>query len=183
MSIALLLHSDDMFAYIILRIDGLSLAMFEALRGLRDAATVEGEHSSESTSIDDVANANRTDDGTGLRNDSELVQKLVDAVFEKSYAIDAILDNNYTTPNNVKIPPLYTNRTKAQQLEYIEELVKENNEVIQELYTVVQETIQQRNLCRQYIINNSDLILFPLQQFDTDLMPDVTPDTTTAAER
>ena len=162
--------------------------MFEALRGLRDAATVEGENSNESTSIDGVANANRTDDGTGLNNDSELVQKLVDAVFEKSHAIDAILENNYTTPNNVKIPPLYTNRTKAQQLECIEELVKENNEIIQELYTVVQETIQQRNLCRQYIISNSDLILFPLQEFDADVdtnnfVPEVTPDTTTAAER
>ena len=145
--------------------------MFEALRGLRDAATIDEEIGSDSVAIDSFSNVNKTNNGASTNNsstlqqqqDSELVEKLVDAVFEKSHAIDDMLDNDHTTPNNIKIPPLYTNRTKAQQLEHIEKLVQENNMVIQELYTVVQETIQQRNLCRQYIINNSDMILFPVQ--------------------
>ena len=150
--------------------------MFEALRGLRDAATLDGENiGNDSSAVDGIANANRTNNGTSAnkgndlqqQQDSELVQKLVNAVFEKSYAIDEMLDNNHTTPNNIKIPPLYTNRTKAQQMENIEELVMANNSVIQELHTVVQETIQQRNLCRRYIIDNSETTLLPVQ-YDRD---------------
>lgn len=145
--------------------------MFEALRGLRDASTVDEDNSSGLAAADNYTNTNKINKGTGTsdlhqQQDSELVQKLVDGVFEKSNAIDAMLDNNYTPPNNVKAPPLYTNRTKSQQMAYIEELVKENNLVIQELYDVVQETIEQRNSCRQYIIKHSDIILSPLQQHD-----------------
>ena len=152
----------------------MSLAIFEALRGLRDASTVDEDSSNSSTPVDVYANASEIDKGTirfgALRQqqDSELVQRLVDAVFEKSHAIDAMLDNNHTSCNNVKTPPLYTNRTKLQQMDYIEELVKENNLVIQELYTVAQETINQRDLCRQYIIGNSETIVSPLRQYDID---------------
>lgn len=151
--------------------------MFEALRGLRDAATLDGETiGNDSSAVDGVANASRTNNGTSLdkssdlqhQQDSELVQKLVDAVFEKSYAIDEMLDNDHTTPNNVKIPPLYSNRTKVQQMEHIEKLVDENNLVIEELHAVVQETIQQRNLCRRYIIENSEMTLLPVQFNEDD---------------
>ena len=164
---------------ILLYIDGLSLAMFEALRGLRDASTMDEENGNGSTVTDGDANTSRPEKGINPNNtssthqqqDSELVLKLVDAVFEKSHTIDAMLDKNYSSPSNVEIPPLYTNRTKLQQLEYIEELVESNNLVIQELYSVVQETIQQRNLCRQFIIKNSEIILSPLQPFDNDVNP------------
>ena len=157
--------------------DGLSLAMFEALRGLRDASTVEEDNDNNSLAIDSYSNSSKTNKETGRNNtsalhrqqDSELVQKLVDGVFEKSYAIDAMLDNNHTSANNVKTPPLYTNRTKLQQMDYIQELVNDNNLVIQELYDAVQETIQQRNSCRQFIIKNSDMILSPLQQQENDV--------------
>jgi hypothetical protein len=150
--------------------DGLSLAMFEALRGLRDASTVDKENGCSSTATDSYVNTS----ALHQQQDLELVQKLVDAVFEKSHTIDAMLDNNHTSPNNRKTPPLYTNRTKSEQMKYIEELVNENNLVIQELYTVVQETIQQRNLCRQYIINNSEIILSPVQQCRRDDKPNNT---------
>jgi NurA-like 5'-3' nuclease len=136
--------------------------MFEALRGLRDAATLDGETNMDSLVVNNVTNPNKSSD-LQQQQDSELVEKLVNAVFEKSYAIDEMLDNNHTTPNNIKIPPLYTNRTKVQQMEHIEKLVEENNLVIQELHAVVQETMQQRNICRQYIIDNSETALLPVQ--------------------
>jgi hypothetical protein len=140
---------------------------------LRDASTEDEENSSNSiatgvySGLDQGTSPNKTS-AIYQQQDSELVQKLVDAVFEKSHAIDAMLDNNHVSSSNVKTPPLYTNRTKLQQMEYIEELVKENNLVINELYSVVQETIQQRDLCRQYIIKNSEMILSPLPHDDSD---------------
>jgi hypothetical protein len=159
--------------------DGLSLAMFEALRGLRDAATFEGE-----TDLDDsvvvaaAAKKQRTGSSTSSNDiqqqDSVLVQQLVDAVFEKSNAIDQMLDNNFVSTDASKtlttqIPSLFKHRTRDEQMKYIQELIDKNNIITQELYTAVQETIQQRNRCRQYILSSNTTNLLLLNDTETSV--------------
>jgi hypothetical protein len=160
--------------------------MFEALRGLRDAATLDEDNDNEmatttaTSTVTTPTNSNNIQQVQQLQ-DSALVLQLVDAVFEKSNAIDRMLDNNFhndsennknssnqdteapTVNERNKTPPLFTNRTKEQQMAYIQALIDENNCIVQELYGIVEETIQQRDQCRHYIIQN-DTIIDELQQ-------------------
>jgi hypothetical protein len=178
-------------------VDGLSLAMFEALRGLRDAATLEDDvvididvqNKGNGMNNSNSNNHQNKKNSIVLQQDSVLVQKLVDAVFEKSHAIDQMLDNNFvilpqtdvtntdtdTTKKKKKKKTstttatatgsnqlmLFQYRTRDEQMKYIQELIEKNNVMTQELYNAVQETIHQRNQCRKYVLssNTTNLLL------------------------
>lgn len=211
-------------------IDGLSLAMFEALRGLRDAVSPEsGNLLIQSNQNNNNQNQNRninTNDvdelwyeynqynpiiiesmksyineyqETKMKSSSNtnkkqsqqrsssllkrdeflklykqmehdkdyiLVQKLANDVIQKSLQIDIALDdddnndvNEVNNENNIKriIPGM--NRTKNEQLLYIESLIQQNHiasNELQQMYHIVQEKQKQ---CRIHINSNTSQLL------------------------
>ena len=70
---------------------------------------------------------------------------------------DTTSDNENKNTKNPKyvLPGLY-NRTRDEQMKYIEVLIQQNNDVIKELQLVYNEAKQQQETCRQYILLQSN---------------------------
>lgn len=115
--------------------DGLSLAMFEALRGLRDAvAPVSGEIMQE-----------KNDDEV---DDQDLVSKLAHTVLEQSQTIQRRID---------AIPGLH--RSRNEQMGRIAELVEENRVAQEELEGCYTRALAQRSQCRTFLQDNTEKAL------------------------
>jgi hypothetical protein len=172
-------------------IDSLSLAMFEALRGLRDAVAPESGNLGGGPPIPD--NNNNNNNGTGTNNivnspgenefeeflqsyrngdpetvalvrrvtttppqrpedlkrihsriekekDAELVRKLASTVLEKSADIDVRVS---------MVPGM--NRTRSQQLQYIEELLEKNKYATQKLEDAYKCAEERRDRVRRFV--------------------------------
>lgn len=115
-------------------IDLFSLSIFESLRQLRDATTTENDRNS------DEEDESQADLGYQEREkfrDSSLVEKLASEVLKKSQSI---------VQRTTLIPGM--NRTKVQQFEYIDQLLKKNAAIIQELQDAKKEALNIRDLIR-----------------------------------
>jgi hypothetical protein len=116
--------------------DGLSLAMFEALRRLRDA--VESG------------------------DDDTRVQPCVEGVWEQSRRIDRwlLLENNRssTSPEALVLPGL-PKRTRAEQMARIQELLDAHDAVGRELQDRQEQALVQRRACRQFLQRRTEGIL------------------------
>ncbi|CAB9515438.1 expressed unknown protein [Seminavis robusta] len=163
-------------------IDGLSLAMFEALRGLRDAVAPEsgnlggnnnnsaGENSE--PDFDDFWSSYRSGDPTTvalvnkvnragtpptrredfariharieMEKDAELVGKLANDVLEKSGKINERVS---TLPG--------MERTRTQQMEYIEKLIQQNQEAADDLEKHHAIAKERRDQVRQFVKDNT----------------------------
>jgi hypothetical protein len=183
-------------------IDSLSLSMFEALRGLRDAVAPgsgnlggqnnynNGKYSnSNNNDVDSyeefwqayhnddpdiVASVNRISPNNPptktadfirihsrleIEKDALLVAELARRVLEKSAKID----------ERVALLP-GMDRTKQQQMEYIEELLQKNNDAYQRLTVAYKRAGEQREKIRQHIMQNtsSALGIFEDEDDNTD---------------
>jgi hypothetical protein len=165
--------------------DSLSLAMFEALRGLRDAVAPESGNLGAQTNTNNDNNDDTTEPDadelwhaykagdlevvrmvqTSQRNsgstlkltsredfirwhakmemekDTELVMQLASTVLDKSAEIDRQVDED--------MPGM--NRTRAQQMEYLEQLITENREAASALQEAYETAREKRDSCRQFI--------------------------------
>lgn len=191
-------------------IDGLSLSMFEALRGLRDAvapesgnlgASVQGNgneksDNSETPDTDELwhaykagdpevirqvqnslknngssahhSNANNSNNSNNnntkltsredfvrwhakmeMEKDTELVMRLASTVLEKSSEIDRQVDE--------EVPGM--NRTRAQQMEYLEELIQQNQQAAVALQEAYDTAKSRRDSCRQFIKDKTSAAL------------------------
>jgi Mg2+ and Co2+ transporter CorA len=154
--------------------------MFEALRGLRDAVAPEsgnlgnpGNNSNNENSEPDFEefwqNYRNGDPDTiamvkkvtekhphkredfirihakvEREKDAELVQKLANTVLEKSADIDESVSS---------LPGMH--RTRAQQMEYIEELMNKNRETAEKLEEAFNDAQQRRDLVRKFVRDNT----------------------------
>ena len=161
-------------------IDGLSLAMFEALRGLRDAVAPDsgnlgGASTNENANSGDdfeefwgaykrgdpdtVALVHSTNGGVPplrredmirihgrieMEKDAALVAKLAGTVLEKS---DQINERVSSLPG--------MDRTKTQQMEYIERLLKDNQVAAEELEEQYARAKERRDQVRQFVKDNT----------------------------
>ena len=161
-------------------VKSLSLAMFEALRGLRDAVAPEsgnlGGNAGNAVGTDTTENADADFDEfwqsyrngdpetvamvrkvtpatpqkredfirihakIEMEKDAELVKKLAGTVLEKSLQIDERVST---------LPGMH--RTRKEQMEYIEELLKKNAEAAEKLQKVYEEASRRRDQVRQFV--------------------------------
>lgn len=157
----------------------LSLSMFEALRGLRDAVAPEsgnlggdgsGNGENHEPDLEEFWTLYRSGDPTTVAmvqkvsptppkkredyarifakieslRDAALVKRLADTVLEKSADINDRVD---------RLPGM--ERTKAEQMEYIEELLKKNQDVATTLEQTFDQAKKRRGHVRTYIRNNT----------------------------
>ena len=131
--------------------------MFAALRGVSDALTPDGTDETD----DELWQASKEGDKsvaegnefehrddfirwrgrTQFMKDSSLTQELAQKILKKSVEINHRVDT--------EIPGMH--RTRAEQMEEIERLIKENNEVTQSLESAYSVLEDKRNECRQFI--------------------------------
>lgn len=150
--------------------DGLSLAMFEAFRSLRDAVAPESGNlgGSSGKDTDDLwqsykngelpesdypANLRRDEFARKhakyqMEKDTGLVMKLAQDVLDQSNKIDATVD---------QLPGL--SRSKSEQLRLIEELIQKNQVAIHDLDQAYERAVVQRNRCRNFVANNASAAL------------------------
>ena len=76
-----------------------------------------------------------------MEKDTELVMQLASSVMDKSAEIDRMVDE--------EIPGM--NRTRAQQMEYLEVLIKQNQEAAEVLQQAYDTALDRRNTCRKFI--------------------------------
>lgn len=164
-------------------IDGLSLAMFEALRGLRDAvapesgnlggnnAATDGSNDSSEPDFEDfwssyrsgdketVALVNKVSGGVPpkkredyirihgrieMEKDAELVTKLASIVLDKS---DEVNERVSSLPG--------MQRTRSEQMEYIEKLLGQNKQAAEKLEERHTSAKDKRDQVRQFIRENT----------------------------
>jgi hypothetical protein len=191
---------DDLTTTVILFFfDSLSLAMFEALRGLRDAVAPESGNLGGNAGNNNNNNNNNTSNNNNSNNnnsngedqadsfdefyqsyqngdpdtlavvqkitstlprkredfirihakiemqkDSDLVQKLASTVLDKSADIDKRVS---------ALPGMH--RTRKEQMEYVEDLLKKNQEVSQKLEGAYQNAQERRDLVRKFVRQNT----------------------------
>lgn len=77
--------------------------------------------------------------------DSELVERLASAVLEKSNDIDSAVDHN--------LPAM--DRTRTEQMAYLQKLIDENAAVASELGAAYEKARARRDQCRKFVIENT----------------------------
>ena len=162
----------------------LSLAMFEALRGLRDAVAPEsgnlGGNSGNTAGTDTTENADADFDEfwQSYRNgDPEtvaMVRKITPATPQKredfirihakiemekdaelvKKLAGTVLEKSLQIDERVSTLP-GMHRTRQVQMEFIEELLKKNAEAADKLQKVYEEASQRRDQVRQFVKNNT----------------------------
>ena len=178
------LFSSNSF-FFIFSLDGLSLAMFEALRKLRDAVAPESGNLGNTNATDDTNNNTSTEPDVEelwtsyCKGDASVATKLkieqpvkLREEFVKIYnkyerekdqelvaeLANAVLEKSDQITSAVdQVPGLH--RTKAEQLAYIETLIEQNAKVSAELDEVYQTAQQRRNEWRQFIKQNTSRAL------------------------
>jgi hypothetical protein len=167
---------------LVLLVDGLSLAMFEALRSLRDAVAPEsgnlGGNSSnnsnnqnEQADIDDLWFAYKTGDKEVVNqihssNGGIILQKREDFIrvhakmeMEKDTELvqrlaSSVLNKSSAIDKQVdSLPGMH--RTKTEQLDRISNLLDLNKSAIDDLEAAYQTAKERRDACREYISNNA----------------------------
>eukprot|EP00980_Cylindrotheca_fusiformis_P009729 scaffold2149_cov187-Cylindrotheca_fusiformis.AAC.7 len=170
----------------------LSLAMFEALRGLRDAVAPESgnlggdsnsNQNNENTEpdLDEFWSLYRNGDPTTVAlvrkvsptppskredyarifakieslKDATLVKRLADTVLEKSADIDERV---------TKLPGM--NRTQSQQMDYIQDLLKRNQEVAMKLEDTFKQAKESRSRIRSCVKENTCKALGIVEETD-----------------
>lgn len=153
--------------------------MFEALRGLRDAIAPEsgnlGGGGGQTKDLDDLWHAYhrgelpdippnlKRDEFVRLRakteteKDTALVMKFANNVLEKSRLIDEQVES---------LPGMQ--RTRAQQMQRIHELVEANNEIAQELEDTYAQAKSKRETCRDFLRNCTSEALGIEEEPDSD---------------
>ena len=94
-----------------------------------------------------------------MEKDTELVMKLASTVLEKSAEIDRQLDE--------ELPGM--DRTRAQQMEYMEDLIKQNQEAASALQQAYDAAKEKRDLCRKFIKDKTSEALGIEEDNDLDL--------------
>jgi hypothetical protein len=132
---------------ITIAIDDLSLAMFEALRGLRDAVaptTVTGAPASSSSSSHPVATtSNVSHDDDNDNDDSALVQQLATRVLEASRHLEQQVMHG--------IPGM--ERTRSEQMRILQDLLVEQQQAQEDLHQAMERAMQQRAQCRHFLLH------------------------------
>ncbi|GKY98589.1 hypothetical protein MPSEU_000815600 [Mayamaea pseudoterrestris] len=165
-------------------IDGLSLAMFEALRSLRDAVAPDsgnlGANSSTNTNaqeqqqppdIDDLWQAYKSGDKQVVEqihaaNGGVILQKREDFIrvhakmeMDKDTELvqrlaSSVLNKSAEIDEKVDALP-GMHRTKAEQMGRIEELLELNKQAVEELETTYTAAKERRDACREFIRINA----------------------------
>lgn len=178
--------------FLLLFDSSLSLAMFEALRGLRDAVAPESgnlggdgnnnqNNENHEPDLEEFWTLYRSGDSKTIAmvqkvspnppkkreeyarifakieslRDAALVKRLADTVLEKSKNINERVD---------RLPGM--DRTKSQQMEYIKELLKKNQDVVMKLEKMFDQAKRKKGYARQYIRNNTCSALGIVEETD-----------------
>ena len=129
-------------------IDAYSLSLFEALRGLRDVSTGQASTSNQQ-SITHINNSPAKVNTSLIdQEDSDLVKTLANAALLKSDVINNLLDD---------IPGLH--RTRSEQMEKLDTLVKENLEVDSALKEYLVKAKTQQGLVQEKLRHETCYIL------------------------
>ncbi len=156
--------------------DGLSLAMFDALRQLRDAVAPESGNLGNANNKDDTEHALDTDElwkaykakdpdvlamvPTIINSREDFVRWHAKHEMDKDTELvtqlaSVVLEKSRAIDQQVQdhIPGMH--RTRQKQKEYIAHLVQENVQVARELEETYEQARQQRDRCRAYIRENT----------------------------
>jgi len=130
-------------------IDSLSLSLFEALRGLRDAVAPESGNLGGTTQVNNDSPNNNVNESSEndfehkkieMEKDVELVKKVASTVLEKSADIDRRVSS---------LPGM--KRTRTDQIKYIEELLEKNCKTAKRLEEVYNRAEERRKRVRKFV--------------------------------
>mmetsp|Transcript_34468 Transcript_34468/g.35056 ORF Transcript_34468/g.35056 Transcript_34468/m.35056 type:complete len:171 (+) Transcript_34468:114-626(+) len=121
-------------------IDSLSLSLFEALRGLRDAVAPESGNLGGTTQVNNDSPNNNINESSEMEKDVGLVKKAASTVLKKSADIDRRVSS---------LPGM--KRTRTEQMKYIEELLEKNRKTAKRLEEAYNRAEERRKKVRKFV--------------------------------